>query len=98
MAKAKLILAVAILILFTILPLLYFTAPKKTEQPSDSRTKSVISIQVKEGDTLWGIASQYYTEEYKSIPDYIKEVKESNHISDNIFIGQHLIIPLYKQS
>jgi LysM repeat protein len=63
---------------------------------AQERTKIVKSILVEENDTLWGIATQYYTSEYKDINEYILEIKKSNGISsDTIHIGRYLIIPHY---
>lgn len=62
----------------------------------ENRTKMVTSILVKEDDTLWDIATQYYTEEYSSISKYIKEIKKSNGLqTDHIHAGYSLIIPYY---
>lgn len=59
------------------------------------REKRIISIQVKEGDTLWSIACDFYTEEYGNVKKLIKEIKKTNRISDQIYIGQKLLIPHY---
>ncbi len=61
------------------------------------REKYVATVQVEEGDTIWSIACQYYTTDYDDINDLVKEIKRSNHIDDNVFIGQHIIVPYYKE-
>lgn len=55
------------------------------------------SIVVTNDDTLWSIAEQYMDEEhYKSINDYINEVKNMNSMADDVIhYGDHLIIPYY---
>ena len=61
-----------------------------------SGEKVVISVKIKEGDTLWGIASEYYTDEYRDIIELIDAIKKCNGISDNIKIGQKVLVPCYK--
>lgn len=61
-------------------------------------SKYYASIQIQQGDTLWGIASAYRSPEYGSIRDYIDEVKELNQLrSDEIHAGQFLIVPYFRQ-
>lgn len=58
--------------------------------------KYYTSVEVEYGDTLWGIASNYRTEEYRSLLDYIEEIKTLNGLqSDMIRSGQFLVIPYY---
>lgn len=60
------------------------------------REKQVISVKVEEGDSLWSIAKEYYTSEYKSLKSYVKEIKRSNGLySDTIHEGCYLIVPCY---
>lgn len=60
------------------------------------RTMQVKSIEIQDGDSLWSIAKQYYTDEYASLSDYIEEIKESNNMSeDTIHTGNYIIIPYY---
>lgn len=59
------------------------------------REKRITCVQVKEGDTLWSIACDFYTEEYGNIKKMIQEIKRTNRISDQIYIGQKLLIPYY---
>lgn len=58
----------------------------------------VVSVTIEEGDTLWNIASTYYTKEYKSLNHYIEVIKESNHMKDEyITIGMNIIVPYYEE-
>lgn len=58
--------------------------------------KYYTSIRVEKGDTLWGIASQYVTDDYSSVNQYIEEIRSINHITgDAIHTGQYLTVPYY---
>lgn len=60
------------------------------------REKQVISVKVEEGDTLWSIAKEHYTREYKDVKAYIKEIKRVNGLStDMIHEGRYLVVPCY---
>lgn len=60
------------------------------------REKTVISILIQPGDTLWSIANEYYSEEYEDLTSYIDEIKTSNGLSsDKIHSGNYILIPLY---
>lgn len=65
----------------------------------DSRIsyKYYTSITVSGDDTLWSIAEKYMDpEHYQSANDYIQEVKNMNHLkNDVITYGEHLIVPYY---
>lgn len=55
------------------------------------------SICVEKGDTLYSIAKENISSEYKNIDQYINEVKHMNHLtSDNIHTGCYIIIPYYE--
>ena len=59
--------------------------------------KYYTSVQVKQGDSLWSIASSYLTAECGEVSDYINEIKELNHLSnDAIHAGEYLLIPYYE--
>ncbi|MBE5952880.1 MAG: LysM peptidoglycan-binding domain-containing protein [Lachnospiraceae bacterium] len=63
---------------------------------STSNQKYFICIDIKEGDSLWSIADLYISEEYSSVEEYVKEVKELNGLtSDKIFCGATLVVPYY---
>lgn len=64
--------------------------------PAEQSYKYYTSIEIHAGDTLWSIASDYITDDYEDMDEYIKEVCEMNHISGNeIHSGQYLTIPYY---
>lgn len=68
----------------------------KSEASNDVNYKYYTSVEIKNGDTLWDIASKYMTEEYGSLQEYVEEVKELNHLpSDNIRSGQSIVVPYY---
>lgn len=86
------ILFVAMLILFSVC----FITKTVTAQKYSERIKQVRSIEVKKGDTLWSIASDYITDEYDDLFDYIEEIKSSNGMSsDEIHYGKYIIVPYY---
>lgn len=62
----------------------------------DKNYKYYTCVEIKNGDTLWDIASEHITKEYGSLQEYVAEVKALNGLqSDNIRSGQSLIIPYY---
>lgn len=63
------------------------------------RYKYYTSVYVSQGESLWSIASEYWTKEYPDIQAYIREIKRLNGISsDNIQSGKYLCIPYYSEA
>lgn len=86
----------AIILLLVIIFSVSFVTKTVTAQRSSSRTKLVTSIEVKHGDTLWSIASDFMSEEYEDLNEFIDEIKDSNGIStDEIHAGNYIIVPYY---
>ncbi|WP_461811181.1 LysM peptidoglycan-binding domain-containing protein [Faecalimonas sp.] len=57
------------------------------------------SIEIKQGDTLWGIAQKYMTEEYSSPQEYIEEIKQLNGLTSNsLQESKHLLVAYYDTS
>lgn len=57
------------------------------------------SIEIKQGDSLWGIAQKYMTEEYDSPQEYIEEIKQLNGLtSDTLQESKHLLVAYYDTS
>lgn len=52
------------------------------------------SVRIDAGDTLWDLADEYMSTSYDSKEDFITEVKEINHITDqDLQAGSYIIIP-----
>jgi len=88
---------VGIVVLFVLIIFsAYFFSKTVTAERNTERTKLVTSVEIKKGDTLWSIASDYMTDEYDDLIEYIEEIKDSNGmISDTIHIGNYIIIPYF---
>lgn len=94
----KILLTLIALIVTVILVLIVtlFETPKSITSAADTEnyvsTKMYTSYSVKQGDTLTSI---YYSfPEDKSVNEFIKEVKRTNHLeTDEIIAGQSLIVP-----
>lgn len=58
--------------------------------------KSFVSIEIKDGDTLTSIATEYAVSA-AHYSDYIEEVKSINNLkSDTIHTGCYLMVPVYQ--
>lgn len=67
----------------------------KTAASTDTDNISYISVPITANDTLWSIADKYYSDEFGTIKDYVKEIKRCNALkSDNIYAGRHIIVPV----
>lgn len=54
------------------------------------------SIEIEEGDTLWGIAEEYMGDEYDSVQEYIAELKDINQlVTDDIQSAKYLTVVYY---
>ena len=89
----------AILVIFS-LTFMKFLQGTESSASTDLRVnerKYFTSYVVKDGDSLWNIATRYMTGEYASVNDYIEEVIASNHLSTDgyIYEGQLLVLPYY---
>ena len=62
-----------------------------------SNIKCYKSIELQEGDTLWGIAETYMDETYESVDEYISELNKINNLeSDEIHEGCYLMVSYVK--
>lgn len=88
--------SIAFIALAIIICTFLFGTIRTQAAPSEISCKYYTSIEVQSGDTLWSIASDHITEEYRDMNAYIDEVCSINKISqDEIHAGQYLTIPYY---
>lgn len=91
-------LAFILLFMVALFLIVLFVFPEKNAAAGNTppKTYSIQSIQIEEGDSLWSIASEHYTEEFSSIPAYISEIKRMNGISSDVLYAEHyLLVPCY---
>jgi nucleoid-associated protein YgaU len=85
-----------LLLLCSVILSFFLICTSVTAEKSTDRIKTVTSVKIEKGQSLWDIARKYMTDEYKDMNSYIKEIKESNGlISDTIHEGQYIIVPYY---
>ena len=54
------------------------------------------TITIEKGDTLWSIAKEYKSGDYRTVQDYVEELRSMNNLhSDNILAGQKLIVAYF---
>ena len=67
----------------------------RTAYSIDTGNISYISVPITTNDTLWSIADKYYSDEFGTIKDYVKEIKRCNSLkSDNIYAGRYIVVPV----
>jgi cell division protein YceG involved in septum cleavage len=89
-------LAGLILFVFLLIFSAVFFSKTVTAQRSGDRFKLVTSVEIKKGDTLWSIATEYITDEYSNLNEYINEIKDTNGlVSDTIHAGNYILVPYY---
>lgn len=84
-----------VVVLLTLLSLFFVTkAMAADDQPAS--VKTVTSVYIQPGDSLWSIAETFYTQECGDFQDYIEEIKRSNRLKDDtIHAGAYIIVPYY---
>ncbi|MBE5960498.1 MAG: LysM peptidoglycan-binding domain-containing protein [Lachnospiraceae bacterium] len=89
---------IPIAVILMILILVVTFLPKKAYAENLQRgNKTVTSVQIESGNTLWSIAKEYYTEDCGSFNSYVEEIKRANGLdSDEIHAGCYLIVPYYE--
>ncbi|MCF0130154.1 MAG: LysM peptidoglycan-binding domain-containing protein [Pseudobutyrivibrio sp.] len=101
-SKAELIVRRRKLILFLVIITILFAfilSFKSQVTASNSREefKYYTSIQIQSGDSLWSIADTYISTDHNNREEYIREVRQINHIGEyeDIHAGEYLVIPYY---
>lgn len=75
-----------------------FFLPERTASADNTSvgTYTITSVQIEEGDTLWSIAKEHYSEEFSSLTSFISEIKRMNGLtSDTVYAGSYILIPQY---
>ena len=96
MIRIKLILFAFLLVLLGMF-LLNSIKSEATGQIPETTYKYFTYHQIEKGDTIYELAKEYISyEHYDSIQDYVDEVKEINHLEeDMIIVGHMLVIPYF---
>ena len=90
--------AIAVLgVTVIVLAILLFAPSVQAEAESTvSYEKRIVSVRVAEDDSLWKIAERFYCEEKESIPEFVRSIKETNHLeNDTIYPDTYLVIQYY---
>lgn len=86
---------IGVLFIAIILTIVFATKTATADRERE-RIKQVTSVQIQQGDTLWSIASRYFSDEYRDVNDYIDEIMISNGLeSDTIHAGNYIIVPYF---
>ena len=95
--RRKLWITGVILLIILLLLSAVFITKTVTAKSDRARVKLVTSIEIKSGDSLWSIASEYLSEDYADINAFIKEIKATNRLSsDEIHAGNYIVVPYYE--
>lgn len=87
---------IAFTVLFLLILSLFVVTQTFAAEQESNRVKTVCSVQIQPGDSLWSIAEHYYTDDFDSMKDYVAEIKRSNRLtSDTIHAGAYIIVPYY---
>jgi len=94
----KLASVVVIMVALFLIVLLLLPEREAYAENTSAKTYSIISVQIEEGDSLWSLASEYYTKEFASVNAYITEIKRMNGLSsDTLYAGNYLLIPHFTE-
>ena len=91
-------LAAILLVMVALFLLVLFVLPERTAAAGNTvgGTYSITSVQIEEGDSLWSLATEYYTSEFSTVDAYITEIKRMNGLSsDTLYAGNYILIPQY---
>lgn len=86
----------SIVVFYLTILVLVFTFVFTGKSQTDNRT--YVYYTVKEHDRLWNISKEHLGSYSMDIREYVYEIKQLNKITDEIYPGDILEIPLYSNS
>lgn len=96
MIMRKIIINATVILMMSIIMFGFVKTVKASFESDVTREFHCTSIRIEENDTLWDIASRYFTDEYEDINTYIDIIMEANNMTTStIHNGNYLIIPYY---
>lgn len=85
--------ALFVTVILILVLLMTESIPTLAEADSREQGKFYKSITIQKGDTLWDLASEYMTDDYASVAEYVTVLKELNHLQgEKILAGNKLIV------
>ncbi len=95
-SKRKMMIAMSAILISIIIVLSLSTTVFASKTRTNDDQFRVISITIESGDTLWEIASKYFTSHYDNVDTYIKVIMDANHLTNTkIKSGMSLVVPYY---
>lgn len=98
--KKHFLITIFTICMITILAITFGSSFSKAKDSNTDKQsyKYFTSIMIETGDSLYSIASKNMSAEFKSVKNYINEIKHINSLEENtIHAGQYLIIPYYSE-
>lgn len=85
-----------VLLLLTVILFVVLFTKTGTAEPEYKCYKKLVSVKIEQGDSLWSIATEYYSPECGDLHNYIDEIKDTNNLSgDTIHSGSYILVPYY---
>jgi len=77
----------------------FYTISSAKASSDTVKYKYYTILEVRTNDTLWSIAEEYIDyDKYDSVKDYIHEVKNINHLENDVIkSGSRIVIPYYSE-
>ncbi len=93
--RSVLILILALLLIVTT-ALLFFGTKSQAAESRPSAVKCYESVQVASGETLYSIAEDHYSPQFKSVDRMVSEIMSINNMdNDQVVSGLYIIVPYY---
>lgn len=97
MRRKKLTIACFVVLLFVSIIMGHTMFTSMAKEEGNRRTAYYKSVQIQDGDSLWGIASQYREGSSMSMDEYVNQLKQMNGLKkDTIHSGQYLTVVYFE--